>query len=109
MIADMKEQVNKVLEHLVLSANKTVTYATAACKNHAIFLIKIQYRITLTNQTIMLKQVMNSRANSNIKVHIKNAVTVKRIQYTTAPLLMTNINKVLKEKTDSRVIAAKQM
>ncbi len=56
---------------------------------------------------IMLKQIMDLRVNSNIKIHIKNAVTVKRIQYTTALLLITNINKALKEKTDDRVIAAR--
>jgi len=49
MIADIKEKVDKVLEHLVLSANKTVTYAIAAYENHAILFIKIQYRMTLTN------------------------------------------------------------
>jgi hypothetical protein len=49
MIADMKEKIDKVLEHLVLNVNKTATYATAACRNHAISFIKIQYRMTLTN------------------------------------------------------------
>jgi len=109
MIADVEEKVDKVLEHLALSANKTATYATAARGNHAIPPIKIQYRTTPTNQTITPKQVMDPRANSDIKVRIKNAVAVERIRCTTAPLLVANINKALEGKTGGRAIAARQM
>ncbi|KAL9121379.1 MAG: hypothetical protein Q9187_002063 [Circinaria calcarea] len=96
MIADVEEKVDKVLEHFALSANKIATYATAARGNH----------VTPSPHE---NTVMDPRANSDIKVRIKNAVAVERIRCTTAPLLVANINKALEGKTGGRAIAARQM